>query len=33
MTVDGRDHHALEAALSYRDAHRPTVVVATVEEK
>ncbi len=32
VTVPGRDHRALEAALSYRDAHRPTVVVATVEE-
>jgi transketolase len=33
VTVDGRDHRALEAALSYRDRVRPTAVVATVEEK
>jgi transketolase len=29
-TVDGRDHGALETALSYRDATRPTAVVAVV---
>ena len=33
VTVDGRDHDALEAALSYRDATRPTAVVAVIEEK
>jgi transketolase len=33
VTVDGRDHRALEAALSYRDERRPNVVVATTEEK
>ena len=33
MTVDGRDHDALETALSHRDPARPTAVVATVEEK
>lgn len=32
-TVDGRDHGALESALSHRDPTRPTAVVATVEEK
>jgi transketolase len=32
VTVDGRDHDALEAALSYRDATRPTAVVAVIEE-
>lgn len=29
--VDGRDHHALEAALTATDASRPSVVVATIE--
>ena len=33
VTVNGRDHSALEAALSYRDATRPTAVVAVIEEK
>jgi transketolase len=33
VTVDGRDHDALEAALSHRDPTRPTAVVATVEEQ
>ena len=33
VTVDGRDHGALEAALRHRDPARPTAVVATVEEK
>jgi transketolase len=33
VTVNGRDHGALEAALSYRDASRPTAVVAVIEEK
>ena len=33
VSVDGRDHDALEAALSHRDPARPTAVVATVEEK
>jgi transketolase len=32
-TVDGRDHDALEEALSQRDRVRPHVVVATVEPK
>jgi transketolase len=32
VTVDGRDHAALEAALSYRDGIRPTAVMARVEE-
>src|SRR3954471_15121965 len=32
VTVDGRDHDALEAALSHRHPTRPTAVVATVEE-
>lgn len=31
--VDGRDRAALRHALSYRDALRPTLVVAEVEEK
>lgn len=31
--VDGRDHAALETALSRRTADRPTAVVARVEEK
>jgi transketolase len=33
VTVNGRDHIALEAALSYRDATRPTAVVAVIEEE
>ncbi len=33
VTVDGRDHDALERALSHREFGRPNVVVATVEEK
>ena len=33
VTVDGRDHDALQTALSYRDATRPTAVVATIEEE
>ena len=33
VTVDGRDHDALEAALGHRDPTRPTVVVATIEEQ
>ena len=32
VTVDGRDHDALEKALSHREFGRPNVVVATVEE-
>ena len=31
IAVNGRNHNALEAALSYRDATRPTAVVAVVE--
>ena len=33
VTVDGRDHAQLEAALSRRVAGRPTAVVAEVEAK
>jgi len=33
VTVDGRDHDALERALSHRELDRPNVVVATVEER
>jgi transketolase len=33
VTVDGRDHEALEKALSHRGIGRPNVVVAVVEEK
>jgi len=32
-TVDGRDHDALEKALSHRPVGQPNVVVAEVEEK
>ena len=32
VTVDGRDHAALEAALRHCDPDRPTAVVATVED-
>jgi transketolase len=33
VTVDGRDHDALEKALSHRPVGQPNVVVAEVEEK
>jgi len=33
VSVDGRDHDALEKALSHRPVGRPNVVVAEVEEK
>jgi transketolase len=33
VTVDGRDHDALEKALSHRPVGQPSVVVAEVEEK
>jgi transketolase len=33
VTVDGRDHDALEKALSHREFARPNVVIATVEGK
>ena len=33
VTIDGRDHDALEKALSHREVDRPNVVVATVERK
>ena len=33
VTVDGRDHDALEAALTATAPGRPSAVVATVEEK
>lgn len=33
VAVDGRDHDALEKALSHREFDRPTAVVAVVEEK
>jgi hypothetical protein len=31
--VDGRDHRAIELALSEQDRDRPHVVVAAVEQK
>ena len=33
VTVDGRDHDALEKALNHREVSRPNAVVAVVEEK